>query len=47
MPRRTQWPTIRDFDTAGNRALYLAVGHYGGVDYWAERMGLSRRHSQF
>ena len=29
---RTQWPTIRDFDTAGNGALYLAVGHYGGVD---------------
>ncbi|HEV2999987.1 MAG TPA: Fic family protein [Solirubrobacteraceae bacterium] len=40
---RTQWPTIREFDAAGKRALYLAVGRYGGVDYWAERMGLSRR----
>lgn len=40
---RSQWPSVAEFKEAGRTPLYLAVNRYGGVDYWAERVGLSRR----
>jgi hypothetical protein len=40
-----QWPSVADFKAGGNMALYLAVTRYGGVDYWAERVGKSRQPS--
>jgi Fic family protein len=40
---RNKWPSVADFKASGQNALYLAVTRYGGVDYWAERVGLSRR----
>lgn len=40
---RDDWPKVREFDAAGQRALYLAVTRNGGVEYWAEQLGLSRR----
>lgn len=40
---RDDWPKVREFDEAGKRALYLAVTRNGGVEHWAEQLGLSRR----
>jgi Fic family protein len=40
---RDDWPKVREFDAAEKRALYLAITRNGGTDYWAERLGLSRR----
>jgi Fic family protein len=39
---RSEWPSVAEFRTAGQTALYLAVNRYGGVDYWAERVGCLR-----
>jgi hypothetical protein len=38
---RSTFPTRREFDTAGRGDLRSAVTDYGGVPYWAERLGLS------
>jgi Fic family protein len=40
---RTEWPSVAEFRSSGQMALYLAVTRYGGVDYWAERVGRPRR----
>jgi hypothetical protein len=40
---RGKWPSVAEFRQAGRTALYLAVNRYGGVDYWAERIGRPRR----
>lgn len=39
---RSEWPSVAEFRTAGQTALYLAVNRYGGVDFWAERVGRPR-----
>lgn len=39
---REDWPKVREFDAAGQRALYLAVTRNGGVNHWAQRLGLRR-----
>lgn len=39
---RDDWPKVREFDNAGRRALYLAVTRNGGVEHWAQQLGLSR-----
>lgn len=38
---RTSWPTRRDFATAQRSDLYCAVTAYGGLAYWADRLGLT------
>jgi Fic family protein len=40
---RTSWPAVAEFKAANQMALYLAVTRYGGAEYWADRLGLSRR----
>jgi Fic family protein len=40
---RTDWPTVREFDENGRRALYLAVTRHGGAEYWARQLGLERK----
>jgi Fic family protein len=40
---RDAWPTVREFDLAGRRDLYLAVTRNGGADYWAGLLGLDRK----
>lgn len=40
--RRTTWPKVEDFRSAGRMALYTAVLRYGGTKRWAERLGLSK-----
>jgi Fic family protein len=40
---RTRWPAVADFKAAGQTALYLAITRYGGVEYWADQVGLQRR----
>ncbi len=32
------WPTHRDFDRAGQLALYAAMQRMGGTEYWEERI---------
>jgi Fic family protein len=39
---RHEWPSVADFKAGGHMALYLAVTRYGGVDYWAKRVGKTR-----
>jgi Fic family protein len=39
---RREWPSVAEFRDARQTGLYLAVNRYGGVDYWAERIGLAR-----
>jgi hypothetical protein len=38
-----RWPPPRVFTEAGKASLYTAAYHYGGIDYWARRIGLERR----
>jgi len=38
-----RWPPPRVFREAGKASLYTAAYHYGGIDYWAARIGLERR----
>ena len=40
---RDDWPKVREFDAADQRALYLAITRNGGAAHWAERLGLRRR----
>lgn len=40
---RDDWPKVREFDESGKRALYLAVTRNGGVEHWADQLGLNRR----
>jgi hypothetical protein len=37
---RTTFPTLAEFDAAGRTDLRSAVTDYGGVRYWATRLGL-------
>src|SRR4051794_2205362 len=39
---RDVMPTQREFSTAGLKGLYDAVNRYGGIEYWARRLGLER-----
>lgn len=40
---RDTWPTRREFDEAGLHAFYEALQHHGGVEHWANEMGVVRR----
>lgn len=35
---RTSWPSVRDFEKAGLRALYLAASRNGGIVRWRKRI---------
>ncbi len=37
---RETFPTMDEFEAAGERRLYSAVRTHGGVPYWARRLGL-------
>jgi DNA-binding transcriptional ArsR family regulator len=39
---RTTWPTAGDFKAAGHTDLYVAASRYGGIGFWASRLGFSR-----
>ena len=38
-----RWPPPRVFRDAGKASLYTAAYHYGGIAYWARRIGVQRR----
>ena len=38
---RSDYPAHREFEDAGLQTLYWATTHYGGRDYWAERLGMA------
>lgn len=37
---RDTWPLHEEFAAYGLRGLAMAVSRYGGISYWAERMGV-------
>lgn len=39
---RTEWPTGREFDQAGQSALLRAARRHGGTDRWIHELGLTR-----
>lgn len=39
---REDWPTEREFISAGKRALYAAASRNGGIGHWAAALGLPR-----
>jgi hypothetical protein len=40
---RDVWPRVSEFNDAGLASLFTAAYTYGGVEYWAARMGVRRR----
>lgn len=40
---RTEWPSTKEFETAGLGLLREAVKRLGGVEVWAAKFGLERR----
>ena len=40
---RDVWPSVGEFNEVGLAPLFTAVYTYGGVDYWAARMDVTRR----
>ena len=43
-PDKTTWPTRRQFEADGLRALRVAITRSGGIDRWIEEFGLPRPH---
>ena len=39
---RATWPSVKEFKAADRWALYLAVTRHGGVQRWADLLGLAR-----
>jgi hypothetical protein len=39
---RESWPSAAEFRSSGHGSLYLAVCRYGGIDHWADALGLAR-----
>lgn len=37
---RTEWPTYREFQRSGLKALRDAITHAGGAEHWARQMGV-------
>ena len=41
---KTTWPTRRQFEADGLRAVRVAINRHGGVDRWIDEFGLPRQH---
>jgi hypothetical protein len=46
LAQRSTWPNQEEFAQYGLRGLAMAVSRYGGITYWAERMGVRTRPGQ-
>jgi hypothetical protein len=37
---REEWPALAEFKAAGMYRVYVAVVHHGGIEHWAEELGV-------